>query len=89
MDKLLYILWWFMFNKMDVDQRMQISPERMAYMCGLEEDEFEYFAQVVEAESDGRVEYHDGKYLQVGLVNRQVVVEQNIDVNRPVGIFTI
>lgn len=61
MDKILYILWWFMFAQMDVDQRMQIPPERMAYMCGLEEDEFEYFAQVVEAESDGRVEYHDGK----------------------------
>ena len=58
----IFILTWLMFFNMIPEDRIEsFDSEQMAMMCGLDIDEFEYFAQVVEAESDGRTEYHEGK----------------------------
>ena len=52
MIRVLYLFLWLMFFRMPEEQRIAIPTNQMAYMVGLSEDEFNYFAQVVEAESD-------------------------------------
>lgn len=62
MSWLVYIFLWMSFYNTPIEDRLEMySTEQMAMMCGLDEDEFEYFAQVVEAEADGRTCFHEGK----------------------------
>lgn len=62
MTKLIFLLLWLQFSMTTTEEHLEMfTDSQMAAMCGLDEDEFEYFAQVVEAESDGRTEYHEGK----------------------------
>lgn len=61
MIRVLYLFLWLMFFNMSEEQRIAIPTNQMVYMVGLSEDEFNYFAQVVEAESDRSEGCTDGK----------------------------
>ena len=58
---IIYMILWLLFFQMTPEQKINIPENKLAIMVNLDVDEFNYFAQVVEAESDRSEGCTEGK----------------------------
>lgn len=61
------IMYEYMWNNADDEQRMQFPLECQSYACGMDPTEFEFMARVIEMESD-RTDSIDGKILIAAVI---------------------